>query len=369
MTVRELYEKVHKGEIVSDIGIQREIIYDTEKQRMVIDSIVNDIPLPAFYLWNNTDIPEGEYYKYEVLDGKQRIEAIKNFYDSQMEYNGLSWKKTSQPIQEKINNTELCVIVCSGTEEHKREIFSRINTLGVPLKRFEVLNGLYNGEYLEGLRDFVVKEKSVSKIFGSDTRGEVSYKMLEYLKTIRGFQNINDYVKDRSSDGFGASYNKESDQDLIAQHLRFVYAIFDKPKANADIYFRLSLKYLREKGIWLENKDKINRDLAEYFKSDELKLYPEKKAEHIEEICLAAVEGITVDRRRFFTKEQKQELLEKQPADTIKAGKYMCDKCKQHFYPDELQVDHIKPWSKGGPTELSNAALLCSRCNVKKLDK
>lgn len=32
----------------------------------------------------------------------------------------------------------------------------------------------------------------------------------------------------------------------------------------------------------------------------------------------------------------------------------------------ELHVDHIKPWSKGGETTLSNLQTLCSRCNLGK---
>jgi 5-methylcytosine-specific restriction endonuclease McrA len=36
------------------------------------------------------------------------------------------------------------------------------------------------------------------------------------------------------------------------------------------------------------------------------------------------------------------------------------------FYADELEMDHIIPWSRGGRAELSNAQLLCKVCNIKK---
>ena len=49
MKIKELYEKIRDGIIVSDIDLQREIIYNTEKQQLVIDSILNQVPLPAFY--------------------------------------------------------------------------------------------------------------------------------------------------------------------------------------------------------------------------------------------------------------------------------------------------------------------------------
>lgn len=140
MTVKELYEKVVNGIIISDIELQRAIVYDADKQAMVIDSIYKGIPLPAFYLWQRDD------GKLEVLDGKQRIEAIKKFKQGNLQYEGKTWKAYAydSDLQQVVDNTELTTIVCSGTEEKKREIFKRINTLGVALSRFEVLNGLYH---------------------------------------------------------------------------------------------------------------------------------------------------------------------------------------------------------------------------------
>ena len=38
----------------------------------------------------------------------------------------------------------------------------------------------------------------------------------------------------------------------------------------------------------------------------------------------------------------------------------------RYFTDDELTVDHIEPWSKGGRTVLSNAQILCRPCNSKK---
>lgn len=364
MKIDDLYQKVERGEIISEIDIQRDIIYDDEKQKKVIDSIMNDIPLPAFYFWDNTDMAENERGKYEVLDGRQRLEAIKKYRQNLIQYEGQTYKAKDTELQAKFDNTELTIIICSGTPEKKREIFNRINTLGVPLNQFEVLNGLFNGEYIRGVRRYGDQDKYVQKIFGRDNaRGKTSYKILLKLKEAKGFSDLKDYIEERQNASF------EEDQQFISKYLRFVCEIFDKPGKHFDVLFRLALKHLDNRGIWRQHKDEINKRLADYLQSDDPKLHPELKAQHFEEICLSAVNGITVDKRRCFTKEQKQQLLEMQPQDSIKDGKYMCAKCKQHYFADELQVDHIKPWSKGGPTELSNAALLCNRCNPIKGDK
>ena len=101
MNIKNLYEQLRDGKIISDIELQREIVYDTEKQVLVIDSIVNGIPLPAFYFWKNKD------GILEVLDGKQRIEAIKKFIENDIQYQDKLWKQTGKEIQDTINKTEL----------------------------------------------------------------------------------------------------------------------------------------------------------------------------------------------------------------------------------------------------------------------
>lgn len=40
--------------------------------------------------------------------------------------------------------------------------------------------------------------------------------------------------------------------------------------------------------------------------------------------------------------------------------------CRKILTRDDAQVDHIYPWSKGGPTSLKNAQLICSSCNKRK---
>lgn len=72
-------------------------------------------------------------------------------------------------LHDKVNNAKLTTIICSGSEEKKREIFKRINTLGVPLSRYEVLNGLYHGEYLEGLEDYIRNDKNARHVLPTAT--------------------------------------------------------------------------------------------------------------------------------------------------------------------------------------------------------
>ena len=356
MKIEELYNQVRDGKIISDIDLQREIIYKDDKQALVVDSIMNDIPLPAFYFWKN------ESGILEVLDGKQRIEAIKKFKENDLEYNGLIWKQENPDFQKKFNDTELTVIICNEngdkTEQLKREIFRRINMLGVPLSPFEILNGLFSGEYLRGLSTYVSNDKDCIRILGDASRGKRQMRILKYLCTYKGIKDMQEYVKMNQNNSFA------NDQREIDKFVDFVSSIFDE-YGQLDIYMSLAFKYYKDSTIWKNNKKEINDRVKRYLKSEDSKLTDKKK--EIEDIIQAIVKGISVDPKRLFTQDDKDKYLATKTPNS--EGKYQCespDGCGQWFYPEELQMDHKIPWSKGGRTELSNAQLLCRACNIKK---
>lgn len=365
MTVKELYEKVVSGKIISDIKLQRAIVYDTNKQQLVIDSIYHGIPLPAFYLWENED------GILEVLDGKQRIEAIKKFKQGDIKYNGRTWKEYAydSDLQEKVDSTDLTIIICSGSEEKKREIFKRINTLGVALSQYEVLNGLYHGEYLEGLDYYIRNNANARKVLPTADldRGDNKIHLLQYLYYVRhnGLfpkkDELDEYVKLRKDESFN------SEAEKIKPYISFIRDVFgEKSKIPAQQKFKLSVKYLKERAIWLQHKDAIWKEVNDFMKSEGYKLSPTKE-DDIEAMILGIVKNQRVDPKRRFTQDDKDRLLSGMTPDSD--GLYECAICHQHFAPNELEVDHKTPWSLGGRTVLSNAQLLCSACNSRKSNK
>ena len=64
---------------------------------------------------------------------------------------------------------------------------------------------------------------------------------------------------------------------------------------------------------------------------------------------------------RTFEKRDKMAAYSKQNG--------VCPICRQHFEYDEMEGDHIKPWSKGGHTSPENCQMLCRECNRRKSDK
>ncbi|HJJ47178.1 MAG TPA: HNH endonuclease signature motif containing protein, partial [Methanocorpusculum sp.] len=64
---------------------------------------------------------------------------------------------------------------------------------------------------------------------------------------------------------------------------------------------------------------------------------------------------------RTFTDSQKRETYERQGG--------ICKKCGGKFEIEEMEADHISPWSEGGKTISENCQMLCKDCNRRKSNK
>lgn len=50
----------------------------------------------------------------------------------------------------------------------------------------------------------------------------------------------------------------------------------------------------------------------------------------------------------------------------VRRDNQTCQICGKNLREEEIEIDHIIPYSKGGPTEESNLRVLCKDCNRKK---
>ncbi|HAG85685.1 MAG TPA: hypothetical protein DCL61_32250 [Cyanobacteria bacterium UBA12227] len=137
---------------------QRRDRWDAKKQSRLIESLLINIPVPPIILY------EKDYNSYEVMDGQQRITAIRNFYENRLkltglelwpELNGRTYANLPVKIRAGIDRRSISSIVIitestSDPEEAlllKQKTFERLNTGGVSLSQQEVRNCLYQGKF------------------------------------------------------------------------------------------------------------------------------------------------------------------------------------------------------------------------------
>ncbi len=137
---------------------QRRARWDSKMQSRLIESFLINIPIPPIILY------EKEFNSYEVMDGQQRISAIKDFYENKLklaglelwpELNGRTYATLPVKIRAGIDRRSISSIVvitesASNPEEAlllKQLAFERLNTGGVKLSSQEVRNCVYQGKF------------------------------------------------------------------------------------------------------------------------------------------------------------------------------------------------------------------------------
>jgi hypothetical protein len=128
---------------------QRGLVWDTEKKRLLVDSIFRGIDIPKLYLQKTG----GE--EWDCIDGHQRIQAIVGFFDGEFEYEEQTFERLSEVEKRIFEDYKLTITeVDEINEEEVRLLFTRLQ-LGVPLNAGEKLNAIKSkmGEFVKKMKD------------------------------------------------------------------------------------------------------------------------------------------------------------------------------------------------------------------------
>ncbi len=123
-----------------------------------------NIPVPPVFLY------ERDFNSYEVMDGQQRITAIRDFYENRFsltglqmwpELNGRKYHNLPEKLKAGIDRRSITSIILlkesTADEEEawalRETVFERLNTGGVELEYQEIRNALYQGPFNELLFD------------------------------------------------------------------------------------------------------------------------------------------------------------------------------------------------------------------------
>lgn len=83
MSVQEAYRLYREEKLIVNRKYQRKLVWDLSEKQTLIDSILNDYPIPLILLAEET--PSG---KLEIMDGMQRLNAIFSFIENQFDIDG-----------------------------------------------------------------------------------------------------------------------------------------------------------------------------------------------------------------------------------------------------------------------------------------
>lgn len=155
---------------------QRRPRWDVKTQSLLIESFIMNIPVPPVFLY------ERDYNSYEVMDGQQRITAIRDFYANSFklrgletwpELNGRSYTTLPEKLRAGIDRRSITsIVLLKESTENEEEasllretVFDRLNTGGIKLERQEIRNALYRGAFNDMLHE-ITREDEFRHIWG-----------------------------------------------------------------------------------------------------------------------------------------------------------------------------------------------------------
>lgn len=185
---RQVHKMYRNGGITVDNAIQRGYVWDMKRKAMLIESMLLGYPIPPFYAKR-----EGKVF--DMLDGKQRIQAISSYFNNEYalsgvaeEFEGLYFDDLPEELQDELLMYSLTVYYFENiTDEEINEMFYRLN----------------NGKALSAIELTRVKVKSFDK-----------------LKELAAHEIFKDALKE-------SQINKYSNEDIVIKAL--VMLNVDKP--------------------------------------------------------------------------------------------------------------------------------------------
>lgn len=389
---------------------QREAgIWSDDKKTKLIDSIFNRYDLPKFYCH---DIRvKKEPFKYNVIDGKQRLSAIWDFMENKFRLGsnfslqldisnppkpGDFFRDLSQDAVDLFREYNLDVVLVSEADEQDiEELFSRLNAgeslnaaeqrralggemrdliieigkndfftdyLGFNPKRYaneEIaakLLKIEHSKYLTGARYCDLKKRHLDEMV---TQNKTIPTDVKAKLTKEVTKNLNDMKK--SFDKNDPHLSKQSYPQMyyyFCKHLKEDYNHPALPKKISD--FMDTFKLLREDNNKLDENQREYK-LAEYGRHAQQGTNDLTSMEWRDE-CLR--EYFLLENPDVIIRDQKRKFSNEERHTIWILGNKKCFKCEKPLKDlKEMDADHVQRWADGGQTKLENARALCVSCN------
>jgi hypothetical protein len=219
-----------------NLRFQRRDAWNITRKSRFIESLILGFPVPQIVLATNNK----EKGKFIVLDGKQRLLTILQFYgDSATPNNSFTLKDLEfldnlngcqyqdiendfnlNDILDQLDNQTIRTIVIRNwkTESFLHKIFLRLNQENTPLSPQELRQALHPGDFINFLDDRAIESQALKKIFKSpypDFRMRDTDKLLRYVAFhyyLSDYRGDVQMLLDKTCKNFNKEWEKRSDE-------------------------------------------------------------------------------------------------------------------------------------------------------------
>ncbi len=326
---------------------QREFVYDEKKRNAVIDTVLKGFPLNVMYWAVNGD------GTYEVIDGQQRTVSICQYVNGDFSIkdkdgNPMYFHTQKSDIRELILDYKLMVYFCEGTETEKLSWFKTVNIAGERLTDQELRNAVYCGDWLTHAKRYFSKSGCAAvKVGDKYVKGQAIRQ--ELLEIALGWIALD----------HGCSI-----EDYMSKHVR------DAEATELWEYYRDVIDWVRMTFTkYRKEMKEVNRDWGKLYHDFKGNHYDttllEQEIDHLmQDDDVTSSKGIylyVLTRQERFLNLRTFDQRTRRAAYESQQGR--CPLCGMTYKYEEMEADHIIPWSKGGHTTADNCQMLCRECN------
>ena len=231
--IRLLSQLYNDGQITLAPEFQRNSVWPRPAKAYLIDTILNDRPIPIFFLGRGTS-PQTGRLSYKVIDGQQRLRAIFDFLADRFtltessrreRYFNKKFSALDDDLKEHIRNYDLVVQELSDyTDSDIRDMFVRMNKYVVKLSLQELRHARSEGHF----HNFVEK---IAKWEFWQSQGVFSKHQLNRMKAVEFAAELTILLSEGPQD-------KKSAVDLYYGQYRSSFPFGSSVEARLKLYLR-----------------------------------------------------------------------------------------------------------------------------------
>lgn len=150
-SISDIISMIRDGDVTLNPDFQRNYLWDNKKASLLIESILLNVPIPVIY------VAEEEDSSWSVVDGLQRLNSLRRFFDNEFKLTGLEVLTELKGLQFSTLNPKAARLLKNGilriilifkesNPEIKYDIFMRLNRGSIQLSEQELRNCLYRGK-------------------------------------------------------------------------------------------------------------------------------------------------------------------------------------------------------------------------------
>ena len=388
-------------------------VWPTSKQQLLIDSIFNGYDIPKVYMHDLTR--DGQAFHYAVVDGKQRLMAIRNFLTDEFaipddisysgtvppgadaaDLRGTTFSNLSEQWREWFKAQSLSIVLIETSEiQEIEDLFFRLNN-GEPLKAAEKRNAM-GGRMCEMIREVAQHNFFTDSLPFPNRRYshyEIAAKIILIEKTVLNTHNMYTDLKKRYLDTLvdenrvmtNPNYNRLlskvnttlnemknifNDNDplvskqsypqtyyLFWKHMKKTYRVSNmKRKIHS---FLENFAVLRQNNNQIEQIDDRDPTLTHYGRLSSAGTNDSSSLRMRVEILVTHFLANYPETQPQNTTRQFNDA--ERAAIWYRAGK-TCEECGDPVIWEDMDADHKQRWIDGGETTFANGRCLHADCN------